>query len=497
MTLMGARIVLSAMFAVAAITKLSDRDGVRRAVAAFGVASAIAAPVGWVITTAELVTSAMLLLGPASVGSAAALVMLTGFSAAVCWNLMRGRRMECHCFGRFSSRPLGWSTVARNGCFAALAAFLAVDGQFGWLLGPLALASLVVWLAPLVRGAWVARPGAKPADFTFPDREGGTWNLEMLQESGRPLVLVFSQPGCGACDALMPELARWQHNFGERVTIAVLSGRGDPGLPVVDGMPPVLIDERRVSFAAFGVTATPSAVLLDPDARLAARPARGAGAIRELIDNAVMSSAATQFTRRGVLGRTVGLLSAAVLPAASTAWGAGTALAKPSDPNALEVDGAWICNQTFALCTTAPCTPSPTDPGISVCDCVMQNGYSVGFTSCTERAQRGNSVRSAFSTVNVNPSFGVMTCPAGVPWANCLDVDCEIDPHNPALAHCWCVTVNNGESLTFGGGCDTTTCTSTVWSAATPDLPGSTQFKKAMKQLGQTVDLPATCPASN
>jgi hypothetical protein len=53
--------------------------------------------------------------------------------------------------------------------------------------------------------------------------------------------------------------------------------------------------------------------------------------------------------------------------------------------------------------TTAPCVPSTTDPNISVCDCVVVNGYSIGFKSCTDRAQLGTKVWSTFSTVNVKP----------------------------------------------------------------------------------------------
>jgi hypothetical protein len=352
---------------------------------------------------------------------------------------------------------------------------------------------LVLWLAPGLRRRWIARAGATAPEVALIDRVGGIWSLSTLLEKRRPLVLVFSQPGCGACSVLLPEVASWQRDLDEHVTVAVVSGGADPTLPS-DG-PDVLVDSARASFAAFGIVATPSAVLVELDGRLAAAPVRGAGAIAALVEQVVTDSTATRFTRRGLLGRVAGLVSATAVPAVASALGPATAAAKPRDTDALEVDGAWICNQTFALCTTAPCVPSATDPGIAVCDCVMQNGYSVGFTSCTDRAQRGSAVRSAFSTINVNPSFGVMTCPAGVPWANCLDVVCEIDPHNPAVAHCQCLTVDTGVSLTFGGGCDTATCSSTIWSAATPDLPGSAQFKKAMNGLGQPVNLPATCPA--
>jgi hypothetical protein len=63
------------------------------------------------------------------------------------------------------------------------------------------------------------------------------------------------------------------------------------------------------------------------------------------------------------------------------------------------------------------------------------------------------------------------------------------------VAKCQCLTVKTGESLTFGGGCDTATCTSTIWSAATPDLPATTQYRKGMSQIGQPVNFPNTCPA--
>jgi hypothetical protein len=66
---------------------------------------------------------------------------------------------------------------------------------------------------------------------------------------------------------------------------------------------------------------------------------------------------------------------------------------------------------------------------------------------------------------------------------------------NPALAKCQCLTVKTGESRTFGGGCNTATCTSTIWSAATPDLPATARYRKGMNQLGQPVNFPKTCSA--
>jgi thiol-disulfide isomerase/thioredoxin len=484
MTMLAVRLLLGGIFAIAALAKLTDRDGARRAVTAFGVPRVAAAPVGWALIATEVGVAALLAAQP-SIGAVAALIALAGFSAVVLASLARGRRLDCHCFGRLSAGPLGWTTLARNGFFAALAAFVALDGQFAWALTASAAAMLALWLGPAWRRRWASRPGAT-AGLALPDATGRIRTLDELGNR-KPVVLVFSQPGCGACDALLPEVARWQSELDGRVSVALINGG-----PAGHRVPMELIDESRISFAAYGITATPSAVLIDAGQRV--DTARGAGAIGELVDRAARATGHATFTRRGLLRRaSVGLLP--VVGATAAACDSAGKGALPSNVSAFEVDGAWLCNQTFALCTTAPCVPSPTDPNISICDCVVVNGYSVGFKSCTDRTQSGNTVRSAFSTVNVNANFGVLSCPSGVPWANCLDVECEIDATNPAVAKCQCLTVKTGESLTFGGGCDTATCTSTIWSAATPDLPATTQYRKAMNQIGQPVNFPKTCPA--
>jgi len=157
-------------------------------------------------------------------------------------------------------------------------------------------------------------------------------------------------------------------------------------------------------------------------------------------------------------------------------------------------DGAWLCRQPYALCTTAPCERSTSDATIATCRCVVLDGYSIGFTTCREREPAGKAVVSTFSTQNVTPAFGALTCPEDVPWANCLDMPCELDSLNPALATYQCQVVETGPSFTFGGGCDTSTCSSVIWSAASP--PGVTQYAAAMRCVNQPVTFPATCPSA-
>lgn len=173
----------------------------------------------------------------------------------------------------------------------------------------------------------------------------------------------------------------------------------------------------------------------------------------------------------------------------------GTPVACPAGSETeLEFDGAWLCRQPYALCTTAPCERSASDPTLAACRCVVLDGYSMGYTTCAERALSGRKLVSTFSTQNVTSAFGILSCPADAPWANCVDMPCEIDPLDPALATCQCQVVETGPSFTFGGACNPETCSSVVWSGAAP--PGVTQYAPAMSCVDQAVNFPAACPAA-
>jgi uncharacterized membrane protein YphA (DoxX/SURF4 family) len=62
--LLIARLLLAAVFTLAGVAKLADREGSRQAIVDFGAPSAIAAPLGLLLPLAELVVAATLL--PAS-----------------------------------------------------------------------------------------------------------------------------------------------------------------------------------------------------------------------------------------------------------------------------------------------------------------------------------------------------------------------------------------------------------------------------------------------
>lgn len=130
-----------------------------------------------------------------------------------------------------------------------------------------------------------------------------------------------------------------------------------------------------------------------------------------------------------------------------------------------------ICEQDYALCTSARCIPIPGSSSNAICDCVVENGKSAGYKTCDERkpTQDKYKVTSLISTFSF-AQFATkrpMNCPEGLPWTNCVDMSCTVDPQNSKRALCNCVIESTQAFFTFGGSCKTHTCATGFWSGAT------------------------------
>src|SRR5215217_7533153 len=281
--LLIARLVLAAVFIVAGLAKLSDLKGSRKAIADFGLPEVLASPLAVLLPLAELGVGAALI--PASSawwGALGALGLLLVFVVGISINLARGRKPECHCFGQLHSAPAGWKTLARNGVLAALAAFLVWQGWEGDVgpsavarIGALSTAQLLGFLGAvlvlgLLAGQWwfllhlmrqngrllvrlealeatlaeggsvVATSqngtpvhqaeglpvGSEAPQFSLSGLYGETFTLDALRSSGKPLMLFFTDPGCGPCNALLPEVGRWQEEHANKLTLSLIS-RGE------------------------------------------------------------------------------------------------------------------------------------------------------------------------------------------------------------------------------------------------------------------------------
>ena len=124
---LAARLVLAAVFALAAVAKLADREGAREAMSGLGAPARLAPALAWAVPVAELATAALLVPGAtADVGATAALILLLTFSSAIAAALARGERPDCHCLGRLRRAPAGDGALARNFGLALLAGFVLV-----------------------------------------------------------------------------------------------------------------------------------------------------------------------------------------------------------------------------------------------------------------------------------------------------------------------------------------------------------------------------------
>ena len=125
---LGIRILLAAVFAVAGIAKLRDLEGSRAAMRDFGVPRRLAPIAGVALPLLELAVAVALV--PTTTARWAALVallLLLAFIAGIARALRRGESPDCHCFGQLHSEPVGPATLVRNAVLAALALFVVVE----------------------------------------------------------------------------------------------------------------------------------------------------------------------------------------------------------------------------------------------------------------------------------------------------------------------------------------------------------------------------------
>ncbi len=338
--LLAARVLLSGVFGIAGLAKLADRAGSRRALIDFGVPNALATPLGVLLPLAELVVAAALLpVATAWFGALGALLLLLLFVFGIAINLARGRTPDCHCFGQLSSAPAGWTTLLRNAVLALVSGFViwrawdnAGLSAVGWF-DDLTIAQRVLFIMGLaglsllaaegfvllqmlrqqgrlllrldtlevhLKGAGLVPVLAETQDepaaglfigtpapaFKIKGLRGEIVTLEALLAAGKPLMLFFTHPNCGPCQALMPDISRYQHQHFSALTIALISeGTSKDNRAKSDeyGVTQVLLQREREVAEAYQAYGTPGAVLIQTDGTIGSPLAMGADAIRSLI----------------------------------------------------------------------------------------------------------------------------------------------------------------------------------------------------------------------
>jgi peroxiredoxin/uncharacterized membrane protein YphA (DoxX/SURF4 family) len=414
-----ARLLLAGVFVVAGIAKLLDRQGSRQAVIDFGVPVRIALPVAILLPIAELVVAVLLLFkATAWYGGIGASVLLLAFLVAIAISMARGKHPDCHCFGQLHSEPAGWPTLIRNAVLTLVALFVATTGHdlfsfsnedagyslFAWLgrltawelaatiIGAVAILAIIAegWLLVHLLGqngrlllrldaletmvseiqgkpstaspATAKRPaaglpeGTSAPAFKLEGLFGETITLDSLRAAGKPVLLIFADPGCGPCNALMPDIARWQREHAAHLTVAVVSrgsGEANRAKAREHGLVHVLLQRDREvaqSYQAFG---TPSAVLVNADGTIGSPVAGGAEAIRQLVTRttntlAVASASGIRPATNG--GHAPAASQRAVLPSAerASAQVKRPAIGEPAPPISLpDLEGNTVSLEAF------------------------------------------------------------------------------------------------------------------------------------------------------
>jgi peroxiredoxin len=347
--LLAARLILAAVFAVSGISKLFDLSGSQAAMRSFGVPERFTRAGGIALPIGELVIAVLLI--PATTarwGALLALILLAVFIAGISYSLSRGRKFDCHCFGQLTTSEIGPPTLIRNAVLAVLAAVVVISGfanndpgpgltdvfrglsAFEWVMlaiGVILLAALagVSWLLVHLLGqngrllvrldrieaaledADIEIPAADEDDededeeeeglafgapapaFSLSGLYGETMTLDALRAAEKPVLLIFTDPSCGPCNAMMGDVGKWQRDLSEKLTIAVVT-RGsledNRDKAKQHNLTHVLMQRDNEVADAYQTYGTPTAVLVRPDGTIGSAAAGGAQQIRTLVKQA-------------------------------------------------------------------------------------------------------------------------------------------------------------------------------------------------------------------
>ncbi len=331
--LLALRLLLAAIFGVAGVTKFADLSGTRKSLSDFGVPLSLIPISSVLLPLAELAVAAgVLFIDRSWFAAVGALVLLSIFSAGMIVQIVRGNTPDCHCFGQLHSEPVSKKSLVRNLIFMVPPVVLIVVGRAGqglpisqmtretiqlYLLGTavLMLGAILMHLRSLakkqdeilkridavevghrddheVRRDDAGDPrdglpiGAPLPVFELTLLHGGAVRTDSFGENRRPTLLLFVNPACGPCRALMPKAAEWAVEFAGKVDLRIVS----TGTPEeneeafeIDSEIAVLLQQDREFANAVGGLWNPSGLLVSADCRIASHIAAGDSAIETLV----------------------------------------------------------------------------------------------------------------------------------------------------------------------------------------------------------------------
>jgi thiol-disulfide isomerase/thioredoxin len=134
----------------------------------------------------------------------------------------------------------------------------------------------------------LAAPDARKApDFDLPTLAATLTSLEDLLSRGKPVLLGFTDPRCGPCYELLPDIAGWQRIYADRLTVALISGGSveqNQAMTAEYGFEPrtILLQREREVAEAYQIEMAPAALVVRPDGTIERDTVYGVGRVRQL-----------------------------------------------------------------------------------------------------------------------------------------------------------------------------------------------------------------------
>ena len=122
--------------------------------------------------------------------------------------------------------------------------------------------------------------------FVLPDLDGRSVALDELLAARRGALLFFTNPGCAACNPILPALGRAQAVFhGIPVGIISTGDVADNRARAAEhGLTQVLLQDGFEVAESYAVYGSPAAVLVDPLGRIGSERALGAVSVTALLE---------------------------------------------------------------------------------------------------------------------------------------------------------------------------------------------------------------------
>jgi thiol-disulfide isomerase/thioredoxin len=329
------RLLLVAVFSIAAAGKLLDLKGSKKAAIDFGCPKSLATPIAVILPLVEISIAAMLIEeSTVIVGAFSSFALLSVFTLLMMWQRSKGNAPDCHCFGAVGSEPVGIVSILRNLVLLVIAFGIAFefiagtgrsmfDYRASFLLPLIASAVLPVVLMMLVSYSnglkrknidleskieeleSVLLNGSDPGRLAIGHPEDGipvgapipyfeaaslktrdTIALSNDLQIGNH-VLVFVGPECGPCAAMLPDLVALKEEFSGTLSVKVVS-EGDAERSIEKfsslGVENIFLQSDKNISSLFLAKWTPAAVLISYG-RVASRVAAGELNIRKLFED--------------------------------------------------------------------------------------------------------------------------------------------------------------------------------------------------------------------